>query len=169
MKSRLAWEEESDSVTTRQEFRPMAGWHQVHLKDETSEDDLSSGWTPEAVERLLVVGNRSLGIGTYRDADVPFAVEVYDARPPAVTPGTWDRVNEASIEVPSGTVVLWGCGEYWPTSPRISVKPGWYRARICYGGKNTLSEDELDGDDHYEVSLWPEPPSAITELKNSNL
>lgn len=49
------------------------------------------------------------------------------------------------------------------------VKPGWYRVRICYGGKDTLSADELDGDDHYEVSLWPEPPSDITELKNSNL
>ena len=139
----------------RQEYKPYAGWHQVHLKDETSTDDLSNAWTPDAIARELAVGDRSIGIGTYRDTTVPFTVVVYDAEPEQPKVDEWDRVNDTRICVQSGKLVLWGCGEYWPNAPRISVEPGWYHVRVCYGGRDTLSDDGVDGDDHYEISLWP--------------
>ncbi|HYK54241.1 MAG TPA: hypothetical protein VEV38_11975 [Candidatus Eremiobacteraceae bacterium] len=142
-------------MTQHFEFTPYAGWNQVHLKDETSTDDLSMQWTPEAVARELAIGDRVLGIGTYRDTNVPFEVDVFEKPPDPVGGESWDRINDVTIDVQSGALVLWGCGEYWPTSPRISVKPGSYAVRIFYGGKDTLSEDGVDGADHYRIWIWP--------------
>ena len=36
-----------------------------------------------------------------------------------------------------------------------------YRARIYYGGLNSLSEDGLEGDDHYRVVLWPDDEADV--------
>jgi hypothetical protein len=66
----------------------------------------------------------------------------------------WDQVTECSIEVPSGRLVIAGCTDYFPDAARIEVAAGTYRVRVSYGGLDTLSEDGLDGDDHYRVQLW---------------
>jgi hypothetical protein len=76
-----------------------------------------------------------------------------------------DQVHECSLSVPSGRLVIAGCTDYLPTAARIPVQPGWYRARIYYGGLDTLTADELDGDDHYQIVLWPSGPSAPQTLK----
>ncbi|GGH83100.1 hypothetical protein GCM10011379_57980 [Filimonas zeae] len=41
-----------------------------------------------------------------------------------------------------------------PDAERIELENGIYRARIYYVNLDTLSEDELDGDDFYEIHLW---------------
>jgi hypothetical protein len=43
-----------------------------------------------------------------------------------------------------------------PSAPRIAVAPGVYRARVSYGGLATVSADEMEGEDHYRVELWPD-------------
>ncbi|MFA4914997.1 MAG: hypothetical protein WC590_15290, partial [Burkholderiaceae bacterium] len=47
----------------------------------------------------------------------------------------------------------------------LPVAPGTYRVRVYCGGFDTLSEDRLDGDDHYRVLLWPAPPDDVQVLK----
>ena len=40
-----------------------------------------------------------------------------------------------------------------------------YRARIYYGKLDALSEDGLEGEDHYRVVLWPGDPTPPVVLK----
>ena len=82
---------------------------------------------------------------------VPVTVQVLDQRS-ADDIGTlddWDQVNECSLNVATGCIVVAGTTNYFPDAARITVLPGWYRARICYGGLNTVSVDGLEGNDYY--------------------
>jgi hypothetical protein len=72
---------------------------------------------------------------------------------------------ECSIEIPSGKIVVAGCTDYFPDAARIPVKPGNYRARIYYGDLNSLSEDGLDGGDHYKIVLWPSDDMVVRVIK----
>ena len=82
--------------------------------------------------------------------NVPFVVEISDIEPDTDL-SAWDHVNECTVEVPSGRVVIAGCTDYFPDAACIELAPGSYRARIYYGGLSSLSEDGLLGDDHYKL------------------
>ena len=118
---------------------------------------MADSWTPEAVARDLAVAPGTRGIGTVRNATVPVVVEITDNKPDDDF-NSWDQVTECSIEVTSGRLVVAGCTDYFPDAARIDVPPGSYRARIYSGNLNSLSDDGLDGDDHYRVALWNARP-----------
>ena len=126
--------------------------------------NLSDSWTEEAVKRLLALTPGTIGVGTVRNTLVPVDVEVRDSSPNE-DPEMWDQLNECSIEVPSGRIVVAGCTDYFPEAVRLAVPPDTYRARICYGDLDTLSQDGLEGNDHYKVVLWPSPPGDMRILK----
>lgn len=91
-------------------------------------------------------------------------VEVLDAEPRDSFDG-WDQVNDCSIEVKSGRIVIAGCTDYFPDAARITVAPAIYRVRIYYGKLDTLSDDGLAGEDHYRVVLWPGDPTPPAALR----
>lgn len=126
--------------------------------------DLSDSWTQEATDRMLAIAPGTIGVGTVRDMRVPVIVEVSDAEPLEDTI-TWDQVNECTLEVQSGRIVVAGCTDYFQDAARIEVSPGSYRARLYYGNLDALSEDGLDGDDHYKVVLWRADPGPVKVLK----
>ena len=142
----------------------FADYKQFYLQDEQASGDLSDAWTDDAVDRLLAVAPGVIGIGTARNADVPVDVVVLDG-PPSDDFAGWDRVNECTLEVPSGRIAIAGCTDYFPDATRLSVPAGTYRARIFYGGLDTLSEDELDGKDRYRIALWRAPAGPTVLLK----
>ncbi len=142
----------------------FADYFQFYLQDEGVNGDLSNAWTDEAVADLLALAPGTIGVGTVRNQDVAVSVELVATEPPLDLPG-WDHVVECDIEVPSGRIVVAGCTDYCPTAARIPVDPGHYRARISYGGFETLSEDGLRGDDRYQVVLWKAPPGGARVLK----
>lgn len=137
----------------RLELRLLADYFHFYLQDESVDGNLGDSWTEEAVGRLLALAHGTVGVGTVRNMDVPVVVEVLDAEPDSDL-DAWDHATECSLEVPSGRIVIAGCSDYFPEAARIEVKPGAYRARISYGALDTLSEDGLDGSDHYRVQLW---------------
>lgn len=96
--------------------------------------------------------------------NVPVVVEITDSEPDANL-SAWDHVNECSLDVPSGRIVIAGCTDYFPDAARIELAPGSYRARLYYGSLDSLSEDGLDGDDNYKVVLWPAAPGPVQVLK----
>lgn len=55
--------------------------------------------------------------------------------------------------------------DYFPEAKHLPVSPGSYRVRVYYGGLNTLSADGLDGEDYYQVVLWPEKYRSPAVLK----
>lgn len=136
-------------------FEIFADYHQFYLQDEQADGDLSESWTPEATANLLALAPGTIGIGTARNMDVPVTVMILDRQPADGDLRDWDQVNECSVSIPSGRIVVAGCTDYFPKAARINVVPGWYRGRIYYGGLSTVSEDGLEGEDRYKVALWP--------------
>jgi hypothetical protein len=151
-------------MTQIHSFKLFADYHQFYIQDETSAGDLSDAWTPEAVDRLLALAPGIVGVGTVRNMFVPVDVAIL-TRPPADDLDPWDRVNECSVEFTSGRAVIAGCTDYLPDAARIDVAPGLYRARIYYGALDSVSDDGLDGRDHYRIALWPGGQGPLLQLK----
>jgi hypothetical protein len=151
-------------ATVHYHFELFADYHQFYLQDESVEGDLSDGWTQEATDRLLALAPGTIGVGTVRDMTVSVDIEVRDDEPKE-TWETWDQVNECSINIDSGRIVVAGCTDYFPKAARVLVPPGVYRARVFYGNLDSLSEDGLEGGDHYRVALWPGSPTLPLVLK----
>jgi len=147
------------------EFELFADYFQFYLQDESVTGDLSDSWTPEAVDRLLATAPGTIGVGTVRNMNVPVVVEVSDEDPGNGDTTDWDQVCECSVEVPSGRIVVAGCTDYFPDAARIDVSPGWYRARIYYGDLDSVSENGLEGKDHYQLVLWKAAPEPFKVFK----
>jgi hypothetical protein len=146
-------------------FTLFADYSQFYLQDEEADGDLSDRWTEQAVKDLLALAPGTIGVGTARNMDVPVIVAVHPARPAFEDAACWDQICEADLNVPSGRIVVAGCTDYFPDAARIVVTPGNYRARIQYGGLDTLSEDGLEGNDHYRIDLWPGEPEGRHVVK----
>lgn len=136
------------------ELTLFADYFQFYLQDELAQEGLAESWTDEAANRLLAVASGSIGVGTVRNMDVPVTIEVLTTEP-VRDDENWDHITQCSIDVPSGKLVVAGCTDYFPEAKRIHLSPGTYVARISYGALDTLSDDRLDGADHYRVQLWP--------------
>ena len=137
----------------RYSFELFADYYQLYLQDEQVDGNLGDSWDQDAVDRLLALAPGTIGVGTVRNMTVPVVVEVHESEP-SEDFDQWDHVNECSIEIESGKIVIAGCTDYFPGAAHIEVEPGCYRARIYYGQLDSLSEDGLDGDDHYKIVLW---------------
>lgn len=148
-----------------QSFELFADYYQFYLQDERASGDLSDAWSDAAVARLLAVAPGAIGVGTVRNTGVPVEVDVRDAPPVDDDLARWDRVNECSLEVPSGRLVIAGATDYFPDAARIAVRSGTYRVRIYYGGLDTVSADGLAGADRYRIVLWPAAPGPTVGLK----
>ena|ERR1700675_4995163 len=152
-------------MTQRFEFEVFADYFQFYLQDESAKGDLSDSWTQEAVDRLLAVTPGAIGVGTVRNMNVPVIVEVDNEEPASDDINAWDQVNECSVEIQSGRIVVSGCTDYFPDAARVDVKPGWHRARIYYGDLDSLSENGREGRDHYKVVLWNAAPGPLKVIK----
>ena len=141
--------------------------YQFFIQDESASGDLSSNWSPEAIARKLAQAPNSgiIGIGTARNTSVPVVVEILASQPDNINLAEWDQVNECSLYTATGRLVVAGVSDFFPEAPRLTVSPGWYRVRICYGGLNALSNDGLDGNDRYIVTVWPSPNAEIRIVK----
>jgi hypothetical protein len=145
-------------------FELFADYSQFYLQDESVDGNLSDSWTDEAVQRLLAIAPGTIGVGTVRAMTVPVVVELFDVEPGSDF-GSWDHVTECSLEISSGRIVVAGCTDYFPDAARIETSPGAYRARISYGSLDSLSDDGLEGNDHYRVQLWLDDPIEPRTLK----
>jgi hypothetical protein len=150
-------------VTRR--FELFADYFQFYVQDEKAAGDLSDSWTPDAVARLLATAPGTVGVGTVRNVDVPVEIEVSNSEPDTDL-SAWDQINECSVEVPSGRLVVAGYTDYFPDAERIDLAPGTYRVRVFYGSLDSVSDDGLDGSDHYRLVLWPGTPCEVTVLKD---
>ena len=132
----------------------FADYFQFYLQDESAEGDLGDAWDDDAVKRMFAVATGMVGIGTARNMDVPVTLEFLDAAPPEDF-ASCDHVVEGSLLVSAGPLVVAGCTDYFPDAARFPLAPDTYRVRLSCFGLDTLSEDGLNGEDHYLVQLWP--------------
>ncbi len=151
-------------VLSTHEFMIFAEEFQFYIQDEKSEADLSEGWDDEARANLLAVGTGILSVGCVRDMDVPVIFEVHAARPDDDF-SDFDQVVEASIDIPSGRVVVSGPGEDFYSATRIDVSPGTYGVLVHWGMLDEVDEEGFEGDDFYKVVLWADALRPVKVLK----
>ncbi|KER88531.1 hypothetical protein GW16_01105 [Xanthomonas arboricola pv. celebensis] len=142
----------------------FADYFQFYLQDEGASGDLSDAWSPIAIQRMFAVSMGVVGIGTARNMCVPVTLEFLDSAPSADFM-EFDHVVEGSLAITKGPLVVAGCTDYFPDAARFDLAPGEYRVRLSSSGLCTLSEDGLDGQDHYRLQLWQASPTEPTVLK----
>lgn len=117
-------------ATQRHHFDVFADYHQFYIQDEPVEGNLGDSWTPEATERLLALAPGTVGVGTVRNMTVPVDIEIYD-RPLDESLDAWDQVNECTIQIESGRIVVAGCTDYFPDAARRELSCN--QAAIAFG------------------------------------
>jgi hypothetical protein len=145
-------------------YQLFADYFQFYVEDVNPEDTTEHIWDDKkTIEIGLALGKGIIAVGTERNFTVPFSLEIHDSEPEDDF-SAWDKINECSIDIPSGIIVISGCTDYRPDSARVQVNPGLYRARIYYGGLDTITDFDK-GEDHYKMVLWMAPYSSLRILK----
>ena len=138
----------------------FADYFQFYVQDEPASGDLSDAWSQDAADRLLAVAPGVVGVGTVSNGNVPVTVEVLDVSPFDDSAG-FDQVNECTLVVTQGPLVVAGCTDYFPDAARIPAQPGIYRVRVSYRIADAPSAQEL-----YRLQLWPAPVIEPTVVKS---
>src|SRR6266851_298191 len=153
------------------ELELFADYFQFTLEDERQAERVSGtvfdpphDWWEQLSTCMLAVDTGIIWVSTVRNMTIPIRLDLFDT-PPLDEFSAWDHVAEASIDVPSGRLVVTWPAEYLPHAARFPIEPGTYRVRIYYGGLESISEDGLDGEDHYSIALWPATYQAPAILK----
>lgn len=140
------------SATTRR-FTVFAEHHQFCLRD--AQADLPQLWDERSVADMITTGPGAIGVGTPAEVrHVPVTVRMLGSEPEDENLDPWDHVTEAGLSLASGCLLVHG-----PMEPggaeRIEVEPGEYGVRIYCANLGSVSRNGLEGDDSYEVALWP--------------
>jgi hypothetical protein len=140
----------------------FADYFQFYLWDPEADPKAPEDWTDQNVSDRMRIGPSIVVVCPARNTKVPVTVEVFDSDP-GIDLDAWDHVAEATLETRSGLVQVHECtggpvGEF-------RVQPGAYRLRACFAGLDSLSDNGLDGDDWYHVTLWPDSGRELVVLK----
>ncbi|BCW20621.1 hypothetical protein NtRootA9_33290 [Arthrobacter sp. NtRootA9] len=133
------------------EFDLFTDYHQFTVSDPTADfSDLWEKWTDATIESMFVQGDRYIAVGTVRDFNAPVLVRLDSER--SFT-GTVDRVMTGTLEVPSGVIEVSGPTDNGMTGGKIEVPPGSYRVEVRYFNLGSISDDGIEGEDRYMVTL----------------
>ena len=144
-------------------YQIFADYFQFYLWDAGERPNPPEDYDDDDIRRRIKAAPFVVVIQSVRNNEVPVEIDVALAAPP-LTLDDWDHVAEASIEVPSGRIEIHECTG--GSIDIIPVTPGSYRVRVCFAGLDTLSDDGVDGDDHYRIALWPAPLAPVEVLKH---
>jgi hypothetical protein len=167
-----------------------AGNHQFYLEDadaraayaamdyQVAAQDL---WKPGDSANMLSVIPGKVAVGTGSYDNVRVTIDLFDQKP-AEDLTDWDHVTEATLELSSGQLEIYGCPDP-DVVGTIQVPSAVYRLRIHYGNleaselggaaSNEGTEEEPGEEevapDHYRIVLWPEafsPPRILKRWAN---
>jgi len=157
----LEW---ANAMTTHS-VRLFADYHQFYVWDAGTDPCAPEDYSDEAGSRRVTAVAHVLVVHPIRNTAVPVDVELCESEPP-FEQARWDHAVDCSLHLPTGSLQVHECTG-GPVLDLV-VEPGSYRARVLFGGLNTVSEDGLQGDDCYRVVLWPGPPGPLLVLKEWN-
>jgi hypothetical protein len=144
------------------QYEIFADYHQFYLWDHGTSPEPPVDYTDEDIDHRIKATPFVVVIQPERNMDVPVQLELRDTPPDEPLEG-WDHVAEASLDLPSGQLEIHQCTG--GSVDIVPLRPGPYRVRAYYGGLGTLSEDGLEGQDHYHLVLWPAPLAPLAVLK----
>jgi hypothetical protein len=145
-------------------FILFADYFQIHIQDEMAKGIDGASWTPEAYLQRLALERDAFAVMTARNMEVPLVLRLHPEEPDTDI-ALWDHIVEFAVDIPSGQLVVAGCTDPFPTAARVTLPKGTYRVRVCHAGLDRISDDGLDGEDHYLVELWQGGPMPLTIRK----
>ncbi len=146
----------------RHKLEVFADYHQFYLWDAGVRPSAPENYTDEDMRNMVKVADNVIVILPVRNMDVPVELELHDTDPGRETEA-WDHVVELGVQMPRGKLQIQECtGE---AVLELSVEPGSYSVRACFGGLETLSEDGLDGEDRYRIVMWPGEAMPLNVIK----
>ena len=146
----------------KKHYEIFADYHQFYLWDHGESPEPPIDYDDDDIKRRIKAAPFVVVIQPERNMNVQVTIEVRDTAP-IDDFDAWDHVAEASLDLPSGRLEIHEC-----TGGSIDIldlPPGPYRIRSHHAGFATLSQDRLEGNDHYTLSLWPAPLTPIKVLK----
>lgn len=142
-------------ASSEYEFIVAAEDYQFYLQDSKAETVFRENMHDELMQDLVTVGDRIIAIGTVRPTEVQIIVEVLNDEPEEEDLEDWDQVVEASIDLPSGTMVITNNIEDFELAARVVLQAGTYRMRIFYGMLDEVDDEGFEGEDFYRIMMWP--------------
>ncbi len=138
-------------------FTIQCDHYQFYIEDRFAEVDSNDLWNDVSSNDMFVVARGLIGVGTVRyGGNVNVSIEIQDHKP-IINFDDWDQIVECSIVIESGTIFISSPEMPMSSSPYISITRGTYRAAICYGGLDLVKDDNTnEGEDYYQIMLWPE-------------
>jgi hypothetical protein len=151
------------SMTNEVRLNIFADYSQFYLEDgHYVHSELPRLWNEQSSADMIAAAPGVVAVGTARNFDVPVTVWILGSEPEE-DPDRWDHVAEAPLALPSGELLIFGPTD-WPDAERLAVEPGHYRARVQCANLESVAPNGIDGEDFYEVVLWPgaeEPPRVL--------
>lgn len=145
----------------RQSLEVFADYHQFYVQDGGKDPPAPEEWTDEDIENRCKTAPNVVVVCPLRNVTVPVELVVHDSEPPAHSSAP-DHAVECSLALPTGHLQLHECTG--GSVLNLQVPPGTYRVRLAYRGLDSISESGLEGNDSYEIELWPgtEQPLHVT-------
>jgi hypothetical protein len=132
----------------------FADYSQFYLSDPEHVADWSDLWTETAMDDRLIATPHTIVFGTDRNFTVPVTVFEHAAEPAVGDlASTADHAVLCGITLISSLAKIAGCTEYLPDAPSIVLGAGTFG--VLYAAHCLATVDGLDGDDRYDVHLWP--------------
>lgn len=113
------------------EYTIITDHYQFYVEDEECSADTSTIWDTNQGDGLLAVTSCLIGAGTVRYGGETRVIVHVLKRRPIDGFDECDHIVEASIDVPSGRLVVWSPENEFSMAPRIRVQPGIYGVRTC--------------------------------------
>tara|TARA_R110002072_G_scaffold220630_1_gene377942 strand:+ start:131 stop:628 length:498 start_codon:yes stop_codon:yes gene_type:complete len=155
---------EQKEIMTIHQFDIFADYFQLYLMDDEAKDDTSEIWTDEALDIKLAIAQNTVAVGTYRNVDVKFELEVVESEP-KVDLSAWDHASLGFISFPSGKCAVFGCTDYLPDAKRIELPKGNYALLFLAKGLDSITVEWEPADDLYKVILWPSNSKEFRSVK----
>ncbi|MGI2219568.1 hypothetical protein ACRN94_21700 [Shewanella baltica] len=149
---------------TIHQFDIFADYFQLYLMDDEADDNTSEIWTDEALDIKLAIAKNTVAVGTYRNIDVKFELEVLESEP-KVDLNEWDHASLGFVSFPSGKCAVYGCTDYLPDATRIELPKGNYALLSLAKGLDSITVEWEPADDLYKVILWPSDSKDCKSLK----
>jgi hypothetical protein len=139
----------------------FADYFQFYLWDSDTRQAPES-WTDNNVQNRMHVAPGVVVVCPIRNMTVSVEISIWDAEPNAVL-ADWQHVVEAPLELERDNLEVYECcGQL---KAQFTMPRGKYIVRGLFRGLDKLSEDHLEGDDFYEVQVWPGELSSLRLLK----
>ena len=150
------------SLSREANVQVFADYNQFYVWDAGKNPVAPEAWSEEDIASRAKVAEHVLVVCPIRNMTVPVRITLL-LEEPAFDLSSYDHAVRASVALPTGQLQVHECtgGEVlaW------KVVPGTYRALVLFAGLGTLSSDGLEGEDTYQVALWPGEPVPLQVLK----